>query len=447
MGLIAKRTQGATTAMGLALRYRLIDLARGTRAVALLSTLRRRQFESEAALAASGRAALDTYFDALRRGVPRFKDVVKFEDLPVIDKRFVNMHRDELVNPEYRGKKVRKKTGGSTGEPLVYFTSTATQSYLWAGLFLAWEAAGYRFGDKVASLAGSALYATGYKQRLYYRLLKVTLMSAFDMSAARMDDYATQLSKGGFRLLYGYASAIHRLARHVLDQQRQLTTTLRGIVCTAEMLTPSMRADIETAFGVPCFSQYGCHEAGISAFECEQRNGFHLLSSRAHVEVMPDGRLISTDLSNNAMFLPRYNTGDLVRMSGRRCACGRGLPLIDEVIGRQNDIVVDPRGAAVHSEFFTHLFREDGRIHAFQVVFDERSLVVNVHLAPRPPEECAALAKPYRERIAQSLQFDTLDFVFNEPFVTLDNSKHRFVIRRNGTAARDPAQASEATAS
>src|SRR3954470_24079216 len=112
MSLIAKRTQGVTTAMGFALRYRLIDLARGTRAVALLSTLRRRQFESEAALTASGRAARDAYFDALRRAVPRFSDVAKFEDLPVIDKRFVNMHREELVNRAYRGKKVRKKTGG-----------------------------------------------------------------------------------------------------------------------------------------------------------------------------------------------------------------------------------------------------------------------------------------------------------------------------------------------
>ncbi|MDB5754429.1 MAG: phenylacetate--CoA ligase family protein [Massilia sp.] len=430
--------------MGIALRYRLIDLARGTRAIAMLSNLRRRQFDNDAILATSGRAALDTYFDALRRAVPRFRDVARFEDLPVIDKHFVNTHRDELVNPEYRGKKVRKKTGGSTGEPLVYYTSTETQSYLWAGLFLAWEAAGYRLGDKVASLAGSSLYATGYKQRLYYKLLKVTLMSAFDMSTERMEDYAAQLRDGGFRLLYGYASAIHRLARHMLDQKRTLKTSLRGIVCTAEMLTPSMRADIEAAFGVPCFSQYGCHEAGVSAFECEQRQGFHLLSQRAHVEVMPDGRLISTDLSNDAMFLPRYNTGDMVRMSGRSCPCGRGLPLIDEVIGRQNDIVVDPRGAAVHSEFFTHLFREDGRIQAFQVVFDERSLVVNVRLSPRPAEELAALAKPYRERIAKSLHFDKLDFVFNQPFEKLANSKHRFVIRRSSAATHDPSATSEA---
>lgn len=420
--------------MGLALGYRLIDLARGTRSVALLATLRRQQFASEAQLAAGGRDALERYFAALRKAVPRFRDVASFHDLPIIDKRFVNEHRDELVDPGYRGKTIRKKTGGSTGEPLVYYTGTLTQSYLWAGLMLAWEAAGYRLGDKVASLAGSALYGTGPRQTLYYQLLNVTLMSAFDMSAERMEQYAAQLGADGYRLLYGYASAIHRLARHLLNQGRTLKTTLRGVVCTAEMLTPPMRTDIQAALGVPCHSQYGCHEAGVSAFECELRNGFHLLSPRAHVEVLADGRLISTDLSNQAMFLPRYNTGDLVRMSGRLCPCGRGLPLIDEIIGRQNDIVVDPHGAAVHSEFFTHLFRNDLRIHAFQVSFDQHALVVNLHLPSKPAGELAAIARPYRDRIAKSLQFETLRIVFNQPFIAQANSKHRFVVRLDHVA-------------
>lgn len=417
--------------MDIALRYRLIDLFRGTRSISLLSHLRHRQFDSVSALAERERAARDSYFEALRDTVTLFKDVLRFEDLPLIDKRFVNRHRNDLLNLSYRGKRIRKKTGGSTGEPLVYFTSSEAQSYLWAGLFLAWEAAGYKLGDRVAFIAGSSLYGTGFRQRLYYKLLNVTLLSAFDMSAARMEEYSRVLAKGRFSLLYGYASAIHRLARYLLDRGRTLDSTLRGVVCTAEMLTPPMRADIEEAFGVLCYNQYGCNEAGVSAFECEQRNGFHLLQQRAFVEVMADGTLVSTDLSNNAMFLPRYVTGDLVRMTARRCPCGRGLPLIDEVIGRQNDLVIDCHGAAVHSEFFTHLFREDPSIHAFQVTFDEYSLQVNVHLDACSNEEFQALTAPYHERISESLHFDELCFVCNRPFATFPNGKHKFVVRQS----------------
>lgn len=415
--------------MDIALRYRLIDLLRGTRSVSLLSELRRRQFDSASGLAEHERLKREAYFRQLRTTLPLFSGFASFEELPIIDKSFVNRHRDALINRTYRGKQVRKKTGGSTGEPLVYFTSTETQSYLWAGLFLSWEAAGYRLGDKVAFIAGSSLYGTGFKQRLYYKLLRVTLLSAFDMSAARMDAYAATLASGRFRLLYGYASAIHRLARYLLDHERPLKTRLRGIVCTAETLTPTMRADIEAAFDAPCFNQYGCHEAGVSAFECEQHRGLHLLSPRAYAEVLPDGSLVSTDLSNHAMFLPRYITGDRVRMAAHPCPCGRGFPLIEEVLGRQNDIVVDSRGAAVHSEFFTHLFREDARIRAFQITFNRDSLIVNVHLQQCAADEFAAFAAPYRQRIEKALQFERLEFVMNHPFVILPNGKHRFVIR------------------
>lgn len=412
------------------LRYRLIDLARGTDSSGLLKQLREWQYASPADLAARERASVQSYFDELRAAVPQFRDVKRFEDLPVLDKRYINEHRDALMNPAYRGKLVRKKTGGSTGEPLVYFTSTDAQSYLWAGIYLAWEATGWKLGEPVAFLAGSSLFGTGYKQRIYYKLLNVQVMSAFDMSPERMDAYAQSLRTDGFRLLYGYASAIHRLARHRLEGAGPLKTALKGIVCTAETLTPLMRADIEAAFGVPCYSQYGCNDAGVSAFECERRDGFHLLSTRSHAEVLDGGRLVSTDLANRAMFMPRYDTGDLVRMSGRVCACGRGLPLIDEVIGRQNDVVVDPRGAAVHSEFFTHLFREDARIQSFQVLFDDAALVVNVHASGLPEAERQRLAAPYLERMGASLAFPEMRFEFDRPFIVPANGKHRFVMRR-----------------
>lgn len=411
-----------------ALRYKIIDLARGTDSISLLKALRQWQYESHEQLQAREKTQLATYFDAMRSALPLFRDVEQFSDLPVLDKRFINTHSEQLRNPHYKGKVIRKKTGGSTGEPLVYYSSTESQSYLWAGIFLAWEAAGFQLGDKVAFLAGSSLFGNGYKQRIYYRLLNVSVLSAFDMSPQRMDDYNAALSNDNFRLLYGYASAIHRLARHRLASGTRTRHALRGIVCTAEVLTPSMRADIEAAFGVPCYSQYGCNEAGVSAFECEHRDGMHLISTRSHTEVMPDGRLIATDMANQAMFLPRCDTGDLVRMTGRLCACGRGLPLIDEVGGRQNDMVLDPHGAAVHSEFFTHLFREDAQIHSFQVVFDTQRLEINLH--GNCSEGNLALNAHYRDRIQASLAFAQLDFVYNAPFLLQANGKHRFVLRR-----------------
>lgn len=413
------------------LRYRIVDRIRGVDAIGRLARLRQQQFEDPESLAQQTRAARDLYFRALRDSVPMFRNVSRFEDLPIVDKAFVNAHRDVLMNPHYQGKLIRKKTGGSTGEPFVYYTSPEAQSQLWAGIFLSWEAAGFHLGDRVAFLAGSALFGSGWKQRVYYRMLNVTPFSAFDMSDETLARYARDLAEGQFRLLYGYASAVHRLAHHLLANPSSVPRfALRGVVCTAEVLTPSMRAEIEAAFGAPCFNQYGCQDAGVSAFECDQHTGLHLISTRSYTEAQPGGQLVSTDLANTAMFMPRYDTGDLVRFSSRFCPCGRGLPLIEEVRGRQNDMVTDSEGHCVHSEFFTHLFREDSSIRSFQVVFDDQELVVNAHVDLQDLAEHRASCERYVERIRQSLRFRDIRFEQNHDFVTSANGKHRFVLRR-----------------
>ncbi len=406
------------------LRFGLIDLARGTRALALLRELEVLQFARPALLRARQQALLERYAQVLRAASPLYAGHAHFSDFPVIDKAYAKTHRAQLLNPGYRGKVVRKKTGGSTGEPFVYCTGVEAQSYLWAAILLSWQVAGYRLGEPVAFLAGSALFGAGFRQKLYYKLMNVRLLSAFDLSAARLDAYAAEIARARCRLLYGYASAIHRLATHLLQAKHQPVFALRGVVCTAEMLTPAMRSVIEEAFGVPCFSQYGCNDAGVSAYECERRDGFHLIDQRAYCEVLDGGRLVATDLANHAFFLPRYDTGDLVEMAPHACACGRGFPLIKSVLGRANDMVSDARGNTVHSEFFSHLFREDPRIAAFQVIYDDSELAVIVHCA-----EPAFAHPPYLERIGQALSFARVGFAVNRPFVAIQNGKHRFVLK------------------
>ncbi len=406
------------------LRFGLIDLLRGTRALAVLRELEALEFAPPALLAARRQTALGNYVAAVRRASALYAGYGAFTQFPIIDKAFAVANGERLRNGAYRGRLVRKKTGGSTGEPFVYVTGVRAQSHLWAAILLSWRVAGYRLGEPVAFLAGSALFGSGRKQRLYYRLMNVRLLSAFDLSPARLDDYGAALVQGRCRLLYGYASAIHRLAQHVLAAPSRPAFSLRGVVCTAEVLTDAMRAVIEQAFGVPCYNQYGCNDAGVSAYECERRAGFHLVSERAWHEVLADGRLVSTDLANDALFLPRYDTGDLVAMATTPCPCGRAFPLIERVIGRSNDLVRDGAGNAVHSEFFTHLLREDAHIAAFQVLYDARQLAVIVHCPGQPPEQGAYVA-----RIAAALQFEMIRFFINTPFVCIANGKHRFVVQ------------------
>lgn len=410
------------------LRFWLIDLARGTHALRLLTQLEKDQYKNSEVLRLEMQDNCDSYFKLLKKQTRLFADIDSFSDLPVIDKGFAKANRSQLENSSFRGKRIRKKTGGSTGEPFVYFTGQRSQSFLWASILLSWRVTGYQLGEPVAFLAGSSLFGNGFKQRIYYSLMNASLLTAFDMTPETMHSYLEIIAKRKIRLIYGYAHAIHRLAQFANSRGEKPEYLLRGVVCTAEVLTEQMRSDIESAFGVACFSQYGCNDAGVSAYECEEKRGFHLITSRCFPEVLDGGRFVSTDMSNDVMFLPRYDTGDLVEMSETQCACGRGFPLISRVVGRSNDLVVDLDGRAVHSEFFTHMFREDSRITAFQILFNSREISINFH-THSPGGDFSE----YLQRIRNQMRFESYHLVENEPFRLPGNGKHRFVMRADGS--------------
>ncbi len=68
------------------------------------------------------------------------------------------------------------------------------------------------------------------------------------------------------------------------------------------------------------------------------------------------GKLLVTDLSNRAMPLIRYQVGDVVVPSTRLCKCGRGLPLIERVEGRDADYVLTPAGHLISGISLTENF-------------------------------------------------------------------------------------------
>src|SRR5258707_1233614 len=126
------------------------------------------------------------------------------------------------------------------------------------------------------------------------------------------------------------------------------------------------RRAIERAFGCPVTNRYGCEEVSLIACECERHGGLHVNADGIYLEVVRTdgtpaepgeaGSLLVTDLVNRAMPLLCYQVGDVGALSERRCACGRGLPLLDRLEGREADYVVTPRGQLVSGISLTDHF-------------------------------------------------------------------------------------------
>jgi phenylacetate-CoA ligase len=239
-----------------------------------------------------------------------------------------------------------------------------------------------------------------------------------------MNSYAEAIKNKKTAVVYGYAYALNTMAEYLNRAGKHTFPDLKGVVSTAELLTDSARAKIEKAFGVRVFDQYGCNESGISAFECEHKTK-HLISTRVMYETDANGCLVSTDLFNDGFIMLKYNTTDIVVFSDKQCRCKRSYPVIEEVTGRTNDVVIDMNNKVFHASFFGIVLSKDDSIHQYQVTFDHDSILLNIHSEQHNEKYFADL---YIPRIQKYVKFDSYKVVMNQPFEKTPNGKHREVV-------------------
>jgi phenylacetate-CoA ligase len=134
----------------------------------------------------------------------------------------------------------------------------------------------------------------------------------------------------------------------------------------------------------------------LIAAECERHRGLHVTSEHLVVEIVDDGgnvvapgiegRVIVTDLHNFGAPFVRYDIGDRAVASDRQCECGRGLPLLERIVGRQLEVVVTPDGRRIPGEVFPFLFKDQFEVARYQAVQDRADrLVVKVQLRQEWP--------------------------------------------------------------
>ena len=182
-------------------------------------------------------------------------------------------------------------------------------------------------------------------------------------------------------LLISYPSTLRNLALYARDRAVTVYQPA-SIIWTAEVLDPPTQALVRETFArSELFTAYGSTEAGLTALECAHHRGAHVISTRAIVELLADGKpvppgepgeVVVTDLTNFASPVIRYSgLGDVARWSAARCPCGRALPLLEIIEGRRVDSFVLPTGKIVHPYTLTWAMKDVPGILQYQLVQDE----------------------------------------------------------------------------
>lgn len=288
-------------------------------------------------------------------------DVRALEDLeafPILTKADIRRHNRALVSNAYDPSKCRvKTTSGSTGVPLTIYCDEPAMQFKAACTIRSDQWSGYRLGQRVAKVWGNPDYRHfGLKGRLRNRFFdRAVYLDTLNLNDERIAEFARTIRRHRPGLVFGHAHSLYLVAC-ALKKGGVLDVRPNGIISTAMILHDWQRAVIESVFGCKVTNRYGCEEVSLIASECEEHNGLHVNADSLYHEVPAGGKLLVTDLVNRAMPLIRYQVGDVVVPSARRCACGRGLPLLERVEGREADYVVTPAGNLISGISLTENF-------------------------------------------------------------------------------------------
>lgn len=271
-------------------------------------------------------------------------------------------------------------TGGSSGEPLVFYIGKGRTSHDIAAKWRATRWWGVDIGDPEIVIWGSPieLGAQDRLRSLRDRIMRTRLLPAFEMSEQKIDGFLAEIRATRPKMLFGYPSALSHIARHAkIHGIRMDDLGIQVAFVTSERLYDDQREQISTVFNCPVANGYGGRDAGFIAHECPE-GGMHISAEDIIVEIIDaqgnplppgeSGEIVVTHLATHDFPFIRYKTGDMGILHDKPCACGRGLPLIREIQGRSTDFVVAQDGTVMHGLALIYILRDLPQIEAFKIV-------------------------------------------------------------------------------
>lgn len=341
------------------------------------------------------------------------------QQLPLLDKATIRARTDSMKRPGAQGL-ARFNTGGSTGEPLIFYIGRQRVSHDVAAKWRATRWWGVDIGDREVVVWGSPieLAAQDRVRQLRDALFRTSLLPAFRMNDSSVDAMISAIRKRPPRMLFGYPSALSHIARHAERRGQAMDDLgIQVAFVTSERLYDDQRDDIQRVFGCRVANGYGGRDAGFLAHECPQ-GGMHITADDVVLELLDsDGRPVSdgepgeivvTHLASRDFPFVRYRTGDVAVRDARRCACGRGLPLLKEIQGRTTDFVVAADGTVMHGLALIYVLRDLPGLQSFKVVQHEL-LRTTVQVVPGPgfdPGCIDRIVAGFRRRLGAAVSID-----------------------------------------
>lgn len=298
-------------------------------------------------------------------------------------------------------------TSGSTGKPLKAVYDTAADDYSKAVNLRSMMENGLKIRDKWVNI-GDTRTANNPSWFQKLGVFNLYTLNLFD----NIEDQVNALIKINPDIITGYPSQLKLVAHYVKNNSID-TLNPQTVFTTAELLDPSTRELINSAFNVELVDLFGCIEVNRTAWECSEHCGYHLDVDSVISEFIQDGENVSdgergnivyTSLYNYAMPLIRYEVGDMGIPSDELCSCGRSLPLMKSVEGRCDDFIILPSGKLVSPIVLALAMKHTNGVIDYQII-QENIEKITVYMV---------ISEKVDEAYIHNLQVKIQDFLDNE---------------------------------
>jgi len=238
-------------------------------------------------------------------------------------------------------------TSGSTGNPVSFFYDAAHQASRFAARARYLRENGWNPLQRSLWIISTRMQSPDLLFTEHARLFGIRFLSHL----LDMEQLADSLRTMDPAYLYSYPVNLDGLAR-IFEERGERLPSLRRIFSGSEVLENSQRERLSRVFGVGVSDNYGSTEAFL-AWECPL-GSYHVNAEHVIVEIVDEdgrpvapgklGRVLVTTLHNRLMPLVRYEIGDYAIAAERGCRCGRKLPRIGAIGGRDINLFIDTDG-------------------------------------------------------------------------------------------------------
>lgn len=350
-------------------------------ATRLLRTLRS-QWWPAARIRAWQDAALVRIMRHAATQVPRYRrlgiepsSIMSGDDLqrfPLLTKRDIQEDSGSLLATGYDpGELFTSRTSGSSGQPTTtYFDRPAwllgkyvlkmrrIAATRGAGLGRRVLVVSEQPADKLVAAVRDAPSGFG----VFFRQRRVSIHRPVEEHLAELQSFRPHV-------LYAYPSYLLDLVT-MAGQQAVRLPRVAAIHTSSEVLTDGARERIEAAFRGRLYDVYGSTELKEVAWQCDH-GSYHVNFESVFVERPANGErgeLILTSLTNRAMPMLRFATGDLATFDDGLCRCGRQSPCLSRIDGRQGDLIALPSGRRLSPYVLTTAIEADSSVLQFRIV-------------------------------------------------------------------------------